>query len=88
MDWRKAENSDSTKPAEIDRTASRKFVYVRKDFEEVPTLEQDGKQTGTHWEYMEKKIPKEDWETYEQVMTNTSSIADLEDAICDLTTGE
>lgn len=58
---------------------------MRKDFEEVPSYDEEGEQTGTHWEYMEDRIAKEDWETYEQVMANTSDIADLEDAICDLT---
>lgn len=88
MGWRKAENSDSVKPAIIDKVSSRKYVFIRKDFEEVPTLDESGEQVGTHWEYYEKRILKEDWETYEQVMENTNDIATLEDAICDLTMGE
>lgn len=88
MAWIKSSNSNSTKPSALDTTTSRKFVYIRKDFEEKPSYDQEGEQTGTHWEYLENKIPKEDWETYQQVMENTSSIATLEDAICDLTMGE
>lgn len=83
MGWKKAANSDSVKPAAIDATTSRKFVFVRKDFEEVPTIDQDGEQIGTHWEYMEQKIQKEDWEIYEQVATNTNGITDLENGICE-----
>lgn len=83
MGWRKAANSDSVKPAAIDTTTSRKSVFVRKDFEEVPTLDEDGVRIGTHWEYMEQKIPKEDWEIYEQVAANTNGITDLENGICE-----
>ncbi len=82
--WINAENGDSTKPSTIDSTSSSTHVYVRKDFEEVPTYDQDGEQIGTHWKYKEQCIPKEDWEIYQTAMQNTADINDLTDAVIEL----
>jgi hypothetical protein len=67
------------KPDEIDSTSSKIYVYVRKDFEESKTEEGAEK-----WTYMEQKILKEDWDTYKQVMANTSDVSDLTDAVIEL----
>ena len=72
--WRLSENSDSVKPIDVDKTSSSKVVYVRKDFEELPTLDMDGEQVGTHWRYMENAIPKESWDAYELQMKNMADI--------------
>lgn len=69
MSWKRCTNSDNTKPAELDTTSSKAFVYVRKNFEEVPSLDENGEQTGTHWEFDETEIPKEDWAIYEAAST-------------------
>lgn len=82
MSWKTSENSDNIRPSEIEKT--KHTVFIRKDFEEVPTYDEEGVQIGTHWKYLENKIPIEDWSTYEQVMANTSNIADLEEAVCEL----
>lgn len=84
MNWYKSSNNDSTKPSEIDETSSKVVVYIRKDFAEVPTLDIDGKEIGTHWEYMEKKVKKEDWEIYTKVISNEGDITDAQLAICEL----
>ena len=67
------------KPEEIDNTSSGVYVYVRKDFEESQTEEGE-----TKWTYLEQKIEKEDWDTYQQVMNNTTDISDLTDAVIEL----
>ncbi|MBP5163250.1 MAG: hypothetical protein ILP16_09790 [Spirochaetales bacterium] len=67
--WRRSENASSVKPLEVDETISEVFVYVRKDFEEVPTLDEEGHETGdTHWVYLEQAVPKEDWATYQKAL--------------------
>lgn len=73
--WRVVENSSSVKPEAIDRNLSERYVYVRKDFEEVQNLDQDGKPTGeTHWRYLEQKIPVSDWEIYQTaIVADTKS---------------
>lgn len=67
------------KPEEIDNTSSGAYVYVRKNFEESQTEEGEVKYT-----YLEQKIKKEDWDTYQQVMNNTADISDLTDAVIEL----
>lgn len=72
--WRLTQNSDSVKPLDVDTESSSKYVYVRKDFEEIPMLDQDGEQIGTHWQYMENKVPKDGWDVYELQMRNAADI--------------
>lgn len=82
--WKLCENSNSEKPLEIDETSSKSVVYVRKDFEEIPTYGEDGEWIGTHWRYMENAVPKSDWTTYKEVIENQTATTDLEMALCDL----
>jgi hypothetical protein len=53
--WRKNANGDSVRPADVDRDSSRKYVYVRKDFQLIP----ESGDIPEHWEWMEAKIPKD-----------------------------
>lgn len=76
--WYQAENSDSTKPSEIDTTSSQSYNYVRKDFEELPIYDQLGQQIGTHWRYLENKVKKEDWEIYNSLSKQEADIASVE----------
>lgn len=82
--WKIVENSNSVKPSEIDDTSSKDTIYVRKDFVEVPTYDGDNNQIGTHWQYMENEIPRDDWETYKKVIENENAMIDTQLAICDL----
>lgn len=82
--WKLVENSKAEKPLEIDETSSQTYVYVRKDFEEIPTIDANGEEVGSHWRYMEQKIKKEDWEVYKQLMSHESSLTDTEMAIVGL----
>lgn len=67
--WKTVENSSSVKPDAIDRTSSQAVVYIRKDFEKVPNVDEEGNPTqGTHWKYKEQTIPKEDWAAYEKAI--------------------
>lgn len=72
--WRSVENSDSTKPAEIDTTTSGSVVYIRKNFMEVPSVDMNGEEDGSHWKYDEMTVLKSEWPTYEQTMKNASNI--------------
>lgn len=66
--WKRSSNSGSVKPAAVDKELSMTHVYVRKDFEEVPSLDEEGQQVGTHWEYMETTVPVDDWDAFEMAM--------------------
>lgn len=82
--WKKVYNSNDVKPDEIDKTSSAYVVYIRKDFEPVTEKDEQGNAI-VRWSYMEMAVPKENWAVYEEVMANSLGIADLEDAICELT---
>jgi len=42
------------------------------------------RQIPEHWTYLEKLVDKNDWETYQQVMTNTSDLTDVNAALIEL----
>lgn len=69
--WYTSENSSAEKPAEIDKTSSKVFNYIRKDFVEIPAKEPEGEEdelfpglNSAHWQYQEAKIRKKDWDTF------------------------
>lgn len=72
----------TTPPRQIDDTSSKKVVYITKDVEEFER-EIDG-ETITMYRWQEQKIKKEDWELYQSVLSNTSDISDLTDAVIEL----
>lgn len=66
-------------PSEIDNTSSEIYVYLRKDIVKV-----EDEEKGTHYEYLEQKIKKDDWDMYKQIISNTSDLADVQDALIEL----
>ena len=66
--WYISENSSAEKPAEIDKTSSKVYNYIRKDFVEIPAQESEGEEDmffpgfgSARWQYQEAKIRKRDW---------------------------
>ena len=78
--WRKSENGNSTKPAALDTTSSRKWNYVRKDFILIESTEE----IPEHWEWMDQKVLKEDWETYTKVIDHGDALEDVYAALTEL----
>lgn len=78
--WVKAEST--VRPEEIDKTSSAKYVLIRKDIQEVPAYDSEGKEEGTKFEYLENAVLKSDWDTYEAAMeakqTGNDNSADIE----------
>lgn len=74
--------SSGPKPSELDTISSKVYNYIRKDFEQIEVV-YDGIKT-YEWQYKECKVLKEDWDIFVQVMDNTSDIAMIEDALCEL----
>ena len=79
--WKLAENGSNIKPDQVDDTSSRIYVYVRKEFKEIPN---HGEEEGTHWQYLEKKILKTDWEVYSDILSAQTDITDIQLALCEL----
>lgn len=84
MSWTKHYTADNIKPAELDTTSSKVYNFVRKDFNLIPESGEDNHIIPEHWEYMEKKIKKEDWELFMAVSDHTAEISDVEDALMEL----
>lgn len=78
--WYKCENGSLDRPQEIDSTSSAVYVYVRKDITEIPAEED----RHAHYEWMETKIRKEDWEVYEQVLGHGEALDDVYAALTEL----
>jgi len=58
----KSENSDSVRPSEIEND---KYVhFVRKDFKFVDAVTMEHQERPAHWEYLETKIPNDQWNIY------------------------
>lgn len=66
-------------PTEIDDTSSEVYVYIHKDIEKV-----EDEEKGTYYTYLEQKIKKEDWDMYKQILSNTSDLSDIQDALVEL----
>ena len=62
-------------------------VYQRRNIERVTNTDPETGNTYEEWQYEERELTKAEYETLttaNQVVDNTSSIAALEDALCDL----
>ena len=78
--WQKAENGNTTKPAALDTTSSKRWNYVRKDFELIEATEE----VPAHWRWMEKKVLKEDWGAFMQVAEHSEALEDVYAALTEL----
>ena len=78
--WYKCENGSLDRPQDIDSASSAVYVYVRKDITKIPAEED----RPAHYEWMETKIPKEDWEVYEQVLGHGEALDDVYAALTEL----
>lgn len=78
--WKTVQSSEQ--PLEIDETLSSKYVYIRKDIEQIE-VSSNG-ETISMWQYKENKVLKSDWEIYKTVIENQAEVTDLELAVCEL----
>lgn len=85
MVWYKAASGDSVQPDYKDTTSSKKWNYIRKDFTFVEPQMDGGEVINPgHWEWMEAKILKNDWETFLKVIGHDESIEDCQNALIEL----
>ncbi|MBQ6398851.1 MAG: hypothetical protein IJI21_01900 [Clostridia bacterium] len=78
--WNKSENSDMNKPVTMDAKSSHEYVYVRKDFRQVEATED----RPAHWEWMEARIPKKDWELFVELSSHSEALDDVYAALTEL----
>lgn len=79
--WRRVEGG--ARPAGVDDTSSREYVYVRRNAAYVgPEGEGEDARPG-HWEWDELAVPRGAWEAWEQADVNADAIADLAQPVAD-----
>lgn len=67
--WYPSENR-SFRPDTLDTTSSKVYNYIRKNIEEYTDPE-----TGNpYWKYLEQKIPKDQYELYEQTQQTQADL--------------
>jgi hypothetical protein len=82
--WYRTENGSNVKPDALDTTSSKKWNYVRKDFELIPAVEGEHNPIPEHWTWMENKVSKEDWEVYTNVAEHGEALDDVYAALTEL----
>ena len=80
--WYRSGSCTDEKPDVID--VGKTFIRVRKDFVLIPEKGKDEHKIPAHWEWMEQKIRKEDWEFYQTLTDHTATLSDVEDALIEL----
>ena len=78
--WYDVENGDLIRPAEIDETSSKVYVYVRRNIEIVEATEE----TPAHYRWQEMKIPRGMWEVTKKVFNHDSALDDVYSALVEL----
>lgn len=82
--WYKNENGSLTKPEALDKTSSKTYVYVRKEFAEISEQTIGDQTIPAHYEWMEMKILKSDWDVYEKVLGHDTALDDVYAALTEL----
>lgn len=80
--WHKSENSNSVKPAAIDKSSTTR-VLIRKDFVLVPASEVEGREKPEHWEYMECSMSPKEFDIYMEQQAKLDYIAMMTDVDID-----
>lgn len=78
--WYKAEYSNI--PLEVDKVSSSNYVYLRKDI-----VKEEKENDGTIdiiYKCMEQRIPKNDWELYEKILSHDVELTEVQDALIEL----
>ena len=78
--WYTVENGNAVRPGDVDTTSSRVYVYVRRNFELVPEIEE----IPAHYRWEEMKIPKEMWEVSRSVLAHDTALDDVYAALAEL----
>lgn len=82
--WYIVENGESIRPADVDTTSSKAYVYVRKNFKLIPEQVTEMDTIPAHYRWQEIKIPKEMWEVSRSVFEHESALNDVYDALTEL----
>jgi len=83
--WYEVENGSVARPADVDSTSSRAYVYARRNIVFVEEV-RDGDEiiSPAHYRWEEMKIPREMWEVCAKVLGHDSALDDVYAALTEL----
>ena len=82
MDWKIVESSK--RPESLDKTSSHVYNYVRQNIVEKMRTDSRTGESIPYFEYEEKKIAKNDWALYEEIISHGSALNDVYAALTEL----
>ncbi len=80
--WYNSENSNSERPAAIDRSSATR-VLIRKDFILIPASVEEGQEKPEHWQYMECSMTPSEFAIYMEQQSKIDYIAMMTDVDID-----
>jgi len=81
--WYEVENGSDLRPAELDTSSSRRYVYERRSIQRVPASGEGEAVSAAHWRWEERKTPKEDW-AVERARLHETALEDVYAALAEL----
>ncbi len=82
--WNKVTNGSDNRPADVDETSSKVYVYVRRNIIRVEASGEGEEAAGAHYEWEELKIPREMWEIARAVFEHTEELEAISGAIIEI----
>ncbi len=81
--WNEVENGADMRPAELDVSSSRRYVYLRRRIERVPASGDGEELVPAHYRWEERKITKEDW-AVQELLRQETALEDVYEALAEL----
>lgn len=81
--WYEVENGADERPAELDLSSSRRYVYQRRNITRVPASGEGDEFIPAHNRWEERKITKEDW-SVQELLRQETALEDVYEALAEL----
>ena len=82
--WYDVENGNAVRPADVDSTSSREYVYVRRNIVFVEESNDGEEVRPAHYRWDELKIPKDVWPVYSKEMDHDAALDDVYASLTEL----
>lgn len=82
--WYETSNGADVRPADIDATSSRVYIYVRRNIVRVPASGEGDERVEAHYRWEEMKIPRDMWEVCRKAFAHDDALDDVYAALTEL----
>ena len=82
--WHNVSNGVDVRPADIDETSSKVYIYVRRNIRRVEASGDGEEAAGAHYEWEELKIPREMWEVARLTFAHDGALDDVYAALTEI----